>query len=121
NRNKFCSRECYFDFIKSRNDQKKRTEPLVVKCRVCGNFFETTKNKVYCSNDCRRLSAKQRHQATYRPAREINPFVRKECKHCGKEFVTNFYADVREFCSKKCGKKHWKRQRRAQKRRQYVE
>jgi len=74
--------------------KKTEGEKITVKCEQCGEEFtmlkstfkaREKKNKVrFCSKKC---SSKFRSKKT-----------EKECKHCGKKFITL----RNEFCSKKC-------------------
>lgn len=119
-RNKFCSRECYFESIKAKPKEKKVHQ---IKCVICNEVFESKRsNTKYCSNDCRNVKrAKVTKERYFVSVKQTNPFIEKECKQCGGRFNTNFMASSRKYCSKQCAKRAVKQQRSYRKRGQFVE
>jgi endogenous inhibitor of DNA gyrase (YacG/DUF329 family) len=134
---KYCSRECAFadkakkcktcgkTIASNQSDycsEECKQAPVLKVCRECGKEFMGHKTSGLCSDDCRRAEKRRIHKEKYFVSvKETNPMIKKKCKHCGKEFTTNFMANSREFCSEKCSKKNGKRQRRARKKKQFIE
>jgi len=120
----YCSRECAF------KDKAKRCKrcgkPImggigdycseeckdVLKiCTICGKEYYGHKLSTYCSDGCRKETARQkgmRYWKTNKAASLINDYIAKVCKECGSTFKANFMASAREYCSEVCARKHFK-------------
>lgn len=108
NRNTYCSRECSFADKKAKVQVKIKPKPI---CTICGKEFAGRPNSRYCSEDCKKESARCKHKeywATKKAAEVVNEFVTKTCKECGDKFITNLFACRRVFCSDKCSTKHFR-------------
>jgi hypothetical protein len=106
-RNKYCSRECRFNHqheFKARRLEyleKARLENQQINnqnCSICGKSYHA-QTGCFCSDDCRKESARRKNKAfqlrQYKPSMIV-------CKECNSSFVTQ-YADKRKiFCSNKC-------------------
>lgn len=83
---KFCSRDCYYDYI-DRNSKKQ-----IKICPICNKDFVTNiESQIYCSTKCR----------------GIHDRVRKKCicNLCGKEFeriASEVDKNTRHYCSFEC-------------------
>ena len=108
-RKTFCSRECSFAHMA---ESRSPFHPFQIgdcskiyptQCKVCGGRF-TARNKSYsaCSRLCRLVRERIRSRKTFVSVRVTNSFRTLECKRCGNEFCTNYYADHRRFCSARC-------------------
>ena len=74
---------------------------MIQTCRICGKTFETHKNELFCSPECRienrrRLSRKK--------------LVEIKCAYCGKIFETKTTA--KKYCSDKCREASYEQRRR---------
>lgn len=102
----YCSRECAFEDKRAR--PKEKTKPV---CCICGKQFEGRPDARYCSEECRKEIARQKgrqYWRTYKAASVVNEHTVKACKECGKSFITNFMASVREYCSDTCARRRFK-------------
>lgn len=89
---------------------------MIIKCWECGKKFETEyESKRYCSEKCKRKSARKRREHI---SKEKNENIGK-CKECGKRFKKN--GGSQKFCSDFCREIHSKKQRRKQKKKQKKE
>jgi 5-methylcytosine-specific restriction endonuclease McrA len=121
-RNKFCSRECAFEFKKAK--PKEIAKPV---CTVCGKKFEGRADSKYCSDECfkevSRIKGREYYR-TYKAAAIVNEHREITCKECGHKFITNIRAGVKEYCSIKCAKKQekeeYKQYRKEQMKRAFV-
>lgn len=73
-------------------------------CRICGKTFETCKNELFCSPECRRENhrrkERERHAASYEQRKHEKPLLKMRCEECGKEFTTR--NSTQRFCSAQC-------------------
>lgn len=69
----------------------------IVSCPNCGKQFRKEGNKKYCCEGCYTAAARKRKKETEKIPRE------RECKWCGKTFVSLNY---NQFCSYGCGYKY---------------
>lgn len=84
----------------------KPVEPKrIVACAVCGKEFEGTKASKCCSNECRKVYARQYYSER---ARQIHEQISEEitCKQCGIVFTPEYGDKRKGFCSKECCKKY---------------
>jgi len=91
-RNKYCSRECAFKFLKA----LRGIEPVFVSvCLVCGCHSKT----VACSDACQQALIKEQGRL-----RGIATKVLKErpCKQCGTVFTPEYGNKRRTYCSARC-------------------
>lgn len=137
-RNTYCSRECAYKAKRIVSEERKQTEATakvkrdiarirILTCPVCGEMFVTASQSKYvcCNNTCyKQYMAAISMERYFVPVREKNPYIKKICKECGKEYEVNYMADVRVFCSDKCssrnGHRNGKARRRMRMREQYV-
>lgn len=105
--NKYCSRECYFEYRRV----NPRVKQLPVKtCVVCNNIIEGTRSTKYCSDECRMEKNRRLYQERYKVSvRDTNPVVEKKCKECGNIFSTNYMSNSRHYCSDICSRKNSRR------------
>lgn len=110
---------------------KKRKEPIVMVCRVCGQEFLTTNSRrVYCSLACNSIGYHENQRAHRRASKQSA--VNKDCEKCGKRFTTTKllrtlcttcekiegkkikqirYQDIREHNAKNPLKNEWRGQK----------
>jgi len=80
----------------------KRIEFKEKECICCGNkFLPKSKNRKYCSKECRELSTKAINQKKHR---EKNPISPRDCPNCGKTFEPRKLS--MKFCSRSCMQTH---------------
>jgi 5-methylcytosine-specific restriction endonuclease McrA len=100
NRDKYCSRSCFYEFIKNRKETKQENNPVRFSiCLKCGNQFEFKQNKKYCSSDCRRRVVLE-ILAEERIASYVS--IECKCKECGLAFTSTYKSKHRDYCSYKC-------------------
>lgn len=101
-RTDYCSRDCYFKFIKAKsdliNEMSVSHKVCRAKCVVCNERFEGRLGSLYCDDGCRIASRYEKRMF--------------ECKECGCSVETS-YGDKRSaFCSNECSKRYDRRIRR---------
>ena len=108
-RDKYCSRECYFNFIKKKAQIKRLAVILtgIIKknirypriCKGCGETFfvkDQKSERFYCTQECKRIALDK-------------PYSTKHvCPECGEEFIGHKSA---RYCSKSCSRRAYKRNR----------
>lgn len=87
-RNKFCSRECAYEYKKSKPKEVKK--PI---CVICGNKFDGKSYYKYCSAVCKNIAKKANKPKTCYNIR---------CTICGMEFEGN--RSNMKYCSDRCRK-----------------
>jgi len=116
----YCSRECFFADIYDKKLATDAAEAIIREakhqriCSICGVTYEAVRG-VFCSDECRKESARRDSKA-----RDIRSYVPRHfhCKECG-EVVETKYGDRgrNTFCSRACckswGKKHANKESRA--------
>lgn len=131
NRNKFCSRECAFEWQRidrarrkaenapilaerdhlrkeAQKAERKANRPIFEReCMECGNSFTTHgKNTRFCSMSCgSRHSSRTRYELSVKP---------RPCRICGTEFTPVYGNKCKDMCSEEC-----QRERARQLRRKY--
>jgi len=119
----YCSKRCSGDG-KRKSNVWHHCKVYFPVCEICGEvFISRIKCKHWlCSNECKKVYKRKRYKEQYFVSvKKTNPFIVKQCKECMKEFIVNYYADVRVFCSDKCVKRFFKRERRHRKKDRFVE
>jgi len=118
NRDQYCSRECAYEdigrwHVLAERPTRSITVCFVRVCRVCGSILPTGIG-AFCSDECRKESARRR-QRRYDEARYPPPMFK--CKECG-EKVSPSYGDKRRvFCSPPCARRWGHRQQTESRRR----
>jgi len=129
---KYCSRECAFRYTKiwHKHGLKERKQWPHSKiqfgyCGFCGNLFLRRHGRKYCSPLCAYKAGSSVFYYTkwahIKSIKEINPYIKKKCKSCGKEFEINFQVDAREYCSKRCARRLIQQRRNYRERTNYIE
>lgn len=105
-RDKFCSRECAFEYRRKNTKPEKEIVKRITTCAICGISFNDeskTKRGKYCSDKCRK---EQNRRNSYRyfisEAKPINCV----CVICGTQFLSKTAAGSK-YCSKRCQRKDW--------------
>lgn len=70
--------------------------PIII-CPNCGQQFRKEGNKKYCCEKCQYAAARERKKEVEKTPRE------RECKWCGKTFISLKY---NQFCNNDCRNKH---------------
>lgn len=105
-RNKYCSRECYFaDKERKAAERKVNTTRIRPICVVCGKEFDGRPDRKYCSDECVKLhnniqsfnASKNKHDKMIKP---------RACKECGVIFTPEYGVKSKEYCSKECAIKY---------------
>lgn len=106
---KYCSRECAFNAIKQKAEERKQAEKeekakrYKAICRECGKeFIAYSCKNVFCSQKCAYEHNKEmirERNAKERPFRFVSRKIK--CGWCGKEFETR-YKKSKVFCSEEC-------------------
>lgn len=119
-RNKYCSRECFFKEHTLNAEVNTQLRRLVnelskikdVICPECRQVFRTNRRSMHCSEDCRRESGRRRS----RQAKEdgFKQELRK-CRNCSKAFLTEYNRFSQFFCTEQCRKERVKEHRRVSK------
>lgn len=119
-RNTYCSRECAFKDKERRcacgvllrgesSAQCEVCSQITIwreyKCGICGDMFYSERKRKHCSRDCELQYGRERSRVLFVSVAETNEYVAKKCLHCGSEFVVNYYAEKRKYCSEVCAKK----------------
>lgn len=127
-RNKYCSRECYFaakhersiDRAEILKSEKANKPGHIQNCIICGKNINGRYLRKYC-DECGKIVAIK--QATELAASKKDTKARK-CRKCGKDFEPAYGNKKRNFCSNDCCKRYHKRAskriRRAKKKDAYV-
>lgn len=84
---------------KRQASRQKRIHP----CPICG---KESINK-HCSRACELESGRRAAKASFISVKLTNPYISLVCKECGKEFKSNYHANQRLFCSKKCADRNY--------------
>lgn len=105
-RNKFCSRECAFEYKRAK-PKEIIIKPLPV-CSVCGKEFEGRTNNKYCSDECKKEKARHDYYTKYADTSRV--ITSRKCKWCGNNFTPIRNADNYTCCSNECSKQ-WAKKR----------
>ena len=107
-RDKYCSRDCYFiDQAKRKEERiKKEAAAKIKQCKICGSSFTQTRTEVYCSDDCRKRKACNDSVKNNSAKKVLRARI---CKECGLSFIPEYGNKKRVFCSTKCLKKYQRR------------
>lgn len=105
----YCSRACAFaaKAAQPKLIPSKPSKPLTppALCKVCGGECPPPRS-VYCSDDCRKASAR-RDQRRYGEAKHDRG--EKQCKECGVVFHPAYGEKRRTFCSQQCSRSFLRR------------
>ena len=64
NKKKFCSLPCYYRSQKEDPTQEWIRRPIENRnCKVCGEFFTTDQNKIFCSKRCAKIKVKKEDES----------------------------------------------------------
>lgn len=119
-RTTFCSQKCAFAWKHERAAKRveDRAAGIGSACRVyfgqcveCGRLFTKQHfQQKRCSRKCR-LAYGSRRFREYKKGigRHSGRVIRVQCKECGKEFEQRVHNRIKDFCSKKCARKNWRR------------
>lgn len=105
----YCSNECLLKVAKQKRERKDLITRLVKAidpdrqtiCAKCGQTFYQTGRKEYCSYECR-------YSNYYSVIVSKRPKYKKNCKYCGKDFITT--RSNAAYCTNDCCKRFkWRR------------
>ena len=110
-RNKYCSRECFFEWRREHPKEKPPKEKCVKErtvynkmCEHCGVAFNTVYvQKKYCRDECKIQATVIRH-----PSKQKTIWY-KACQECGQQFETTIKRQL--YCCAECTGKHHNRKK----------
>ena len=129
-RKKYCSKECQMaarhdEAVERQKNLLPAPQPTVYnrECLWCGEMFKTTyPNKLYCSSECSYGGNKRMKRQQWADVYTSHSFA---CLECGSEVQTKCGDKHSRFCSEACMEKYhsriYKKQRKLQLRRAWVE
>lgn len=103
-RGKFCSRQCYWEYLRTKPQEYRVVQLVTLTCGTCGKVFERRRHEVrskqsYCSIQC---AAKANGPTNARPELR-KPSIEMACQMCGKSFKIKASKSLkRRFCSRLC-------------------
>ena len=78
----------------------------LVNCRWCNKLFESERNRVYCSEDCRTQARKQQYDISHKRKKNGENGIPKNrvCPVCNSEFASRHTPYCSEDCRRKASK-----------------
>ena len=76
------------------------TISVTMRCPVCGDLFQPSGRRQYCSDACRQAAWRHRHTATPTPAEPVNRAdIVYQCPTCDTRYLgEQRCADCNQFC-----------------------
>ena len=109
---RFCSKRCKGEWVSKQAmvGRSPKTERRWI-CVICGS--EMRSYGVYCSDECRKESARRKSFDRSSAKKELKKII---CKECGNQFIPEYGNKKRLFCSTECCGKNARRCRRQKER-----